>query len=329
MRDVVQVPQHAVLYDAHGHDREVELTDALVRGLKDDQLLWIDIDASLAEELAFLEGVLDISSHAIERVIDLERDPYLDNYPNYFGFALDAPDDHDGERARGTQLGFLVGQRWLLTCHNRPVEYLTAFKAQDKGETKIGALSPALLAVSLLDWHLTQYFAEVGSIEDAVDQLDEMILADGTKREVLDRLVSIRLRVSRLRAQLATQRPIFYGFSRPDFALNFDTSTTAAYAAISARYDRAIDEVERSREVVAGSFELFTSMTTQQTNDLVKVLTFVTAIIGFCAAIAGLLGMNFELPFFKTGMQGFALISGGLLLMALISLGLAKWRRWL
>ena len=32
---------------------------------------------------------------------------------------------------------------------------------------------------------------------------------------------------------------------------------------------------------------MFASRTAQQTNELVKVLTFLTAVIGFCAAIAG------------------------------------------
>ena len=320
---------NVTLYDAHGHDREIKLTGGLVKGLTEDQLLWIDVEGEDAGQLTLIAEALDVPGRALDRITDLERPPYLDNYPEYFGFAVDAPDEEHGDRKKGTQLGFLVGGRWLLTVHQRPVDYLTEFKAQDKGETLIGALSPAMLTVSLLDWHLTQYFAEVARIEDAVDELDETILAEGTQREVLDRIVAIRARVSRLRGQLATQRPIFYGFSRPDFAQRFDDRTADAFRPMADRYDRAIDEIERSREVVVGSFELFTSMTTQQTNDLVKALTFLTAIIGLCAAIAGLLGMNFELPFFKTGMHGFIIVTVGLTGMALLSLVIARWRRWL
>ena len=125
------------------------------------------------------------------------------------------------------------------------------------------------------------------------------------------------------------QRDVFYGLSRPDFALVTDSGAAPFYEALAVRFERAIDEVERSRDLVVGSFELFTSRTGQQTNDLVKILTFLTAIVGFCAAIAGLMGMNFKLAFFETGMFGFALVTGGLLLLGLISVAYARYREWI
>lgn len=326
------VTRSALLYDANGSDKEIALSAEHVRRIADDQLLWIDVQDSAAGVAGELARALDIPARSIERVIDRDRPRYLDNYASCFAFALDLPVDMEKPGARGKragpQVGFVVGGRYLLTIHEEPIAYLSEFKAQDKGETQIGTLSPALLAASLLDWHLTRYFAEVAEIESAVDSLDESILADGTQREVLDKIVAIRVRVSGLRAQLAAQRPIFYGFSRPDFSLNFDEAATRAFARLSTRYDRAIDEVERTRDVVVGSFELFTSMTTQQTNDLVKALTFLTAVIGFCAAVAGLLGMNFELAIFKTGLAGFEIVTGGLLAVAVASLFVARWRRW-
>jgi Mg2+ and Co2+ transporter CorA len=108
-----------------------------------------------------------------------------------------------------------------------------------------------------------------------------------------------------------------------------DSGAAAFYEGLVARFERAIDEIERTRAVVVGSFELFTSRTGQQTNDLVKVLTFLTAIVGFCAAIAGLMGMNFKLAFFETGMTGFSLVTGGLVLVALISVAYARYREWI
>jgi Mg2+ and Co2+ transporter CorA len=95
------------------------------------------------------------------------------------------------------------------------------------------------------------------------------------------------------------------------------------------RFERAVDEVGRIRDVVVGSFDIFTSRTGQQTNDLVKVLTFLTAIVGFCAAIAGLMGMNFKLAFFETGLRGFTMVTGGLIAVALMSVAYARYRDWI
>lgn len=318
----------ATLYDASGHDREVDVSKELVDGLTDSHLLWIDVEGGISD-VKSLETLLDLPGRVLERVTDLQRPPYLDNYTGFHAYAVDAPDEKDGKGRAGVQLGFVVGDRFLLTVHNGPVPYLTEFKAQDKGETLIGRLSPALLAASLLDWHLTQYFAAVADIGAAADDLDATILAEGMERDVLDRIVSIRGEVSRLRRQLATQRPIFYGFARSDFALNFDDTARATYLKLAQRYDRAIDEVEHSREVVVGSFDLFTSITTHQTNKLVKALTFLTALIGFCGLVAALLGMNFDFQFLHTGIQGFSVVVALMLVLSIAGLIFAKWRRWL
>lgn len=321
----------AKLYDAHGHDRTVPMHADLLGDLAEDQLLWVDAEAIDQADRQALCALLAITQPMLDRVIDRDRAPYLDNYPSCYSFAVDAPDlrREDGTTAPGAQLGFIVGARWLLTIHDTPIRYLQGFTAQDKGETAIGRLSPGELAASLLDWHLTEYLSEVAAIEADVDKLDLEILNEGTHRQILRRIVSVRTRVSRLRALLAAQRPIFYGFTRPDFVLNLPGVAVQCYARLADRFDRAIDEVERTRDVVVGSFDLFTSMTTEQTNALVKALTLLTAIIGFCGLVAGLLGMNFELPFFKSGTTGFFEVISVLAFLSLLTLVLARWRKWL
>ena len=60
-----------------------------------------------------------------------------------------------------------------------------------------------------------------------------------------------------------------------------------------------------------------------------KLLTFLTAIIGFCAAVAGLMGMNFDMTFFKTGTRGFLAVTGSLVVISAVSVLFARRRGWL
>jgi Mg2+ and Co2+ transporter CorA len=193
----------------------------------------------------------------------------------------------------------------------------------------IGLLSPQALAASLMDWHLGAFFDEVSRIEAAVEKLDERVLRETAHKALLGRLVAMRRRVAKLRALLVSQRDVFYGLSRPDFALITDAGATGFYQSLSGRFERALDEVERARDLVTGSFELFTSRSSQLTNDLVKILTFVTAIIGFCAAVAGLFGMNFEVSVFKSGYAGFVAVTSALVLLSLLSVMFARRRQWI
>ena len=49
----------AYLYDAEGADGEVELTDALIGGLNDHQLLWVDVQGMERSDLARLAKLFD------------------------------------------------------------------------------------------------------------------------------------------------------------------------------------------------------------------------------------------------------------------------------
>lgn len=331
----------AYLYDADGRDREVALENVSVDKLRPDDLLWVDIrdrDASSVDRVASLLGI-----QAGAWPSDKARRSQLENYRDYFRFSVNTPPGTDNHADQGNphparagqtdagsvQLDFIVSERWLVTIHSGDVPCLQRFRDQDKADTLIGLLSGQALAASLLDWHLGEYFHAVSKIEEAVDHLDERVLRESASQSLLGRIVALRRRVSKLRSLLVTQREVFYGLSRPDFALVTESGAAPFYESLVGRFERAVDEVERTRDVVVGSFELFTSRTGQQTNDLVKVLTFLTAIVGFCAAIAGLMGMNFKLAFFETGLSGFMMVTGGLITVALISVGYARYRNWI
>jgi len=330
----------AYLYDAGGRDRETALDDIDLAGLDETHLLWIDIDHRDPADTGRVADFLRIDPDRF-REPQAGHEGRLDNYGDHYRFVVDSAPQHGqaepngkaepgaGSEAKATRVDFVVGKSWLVTVHEGPVVSLDRFRDQDKAETMIGLLSSQALTASLLDWHLAGFFEEVSRIESAVDRLDERVLRETVRRGLLGRMVAMRRRVTHLRVLLVRQRDIFYGLSRPDFALVTEAGATPFFEALASRFERALDEVERARDLVTGSFELFTSRNSEQTNDLVKALTFLTAIIGFCAAVAGLMGMNFQLAFFQTGMTGFLAVTGGLVAVAIASVIWARMRRWI
>ena len=90
-----------------------------------------------------------------------------------------------------------------------------------------------------------------------------------------------------------------------------------------------LPSVERGREAVVASFELFASKAALETNDLVKALTFVTVIIGYSAAIAGLFGMNFKTSFTESGEWGFHVVLASLAISVVVATLVARRRGWI
>ena len=326
--DAVGPGIHAWLYDSSGNDTETEVDAIGTSHLTDDQLLWLDLASTSRASIATIVSKLSVPQVTVDRLLMPDAPLRLDNYGEFFSLSVMAivNEAKAAKPIQSTRVIFLVGNSWLVSIHDGPVQFITGFRAQDKGDTNIGQLSPALLLSALLDWHLSAFLEQVSHIESSADRLDESILKGIETRAFLGKLVKIRSRVSTLRRLLAEQRGAIYGLSRPDITLLTGERAKGQMEQIAARFDRAIDEVERSRDVIIGSFDLFTTLTAQTTNELVKVLTYVTVVIGLCGAVAGLMGMNFDLPLFKTGTTGFMSVVAGLAIMTGLTFGWAKWR---
>ncbi|WP_201837711.1 magnesium transporter CorA family protein [Microvirga zambiensis] len=327
---------HAYLYEADGHDCEVALDEACIRDLGERSLLWVDVGARDRQTLEHLARLFNLDDTSVRELLRSQDDLYLDNYGEYFQFdvvALSPSDDNGHEKLmpghNAVHLEFLVGPRWIITVHDGDLPFLEAFREQDKGETLIGALSPPALVASLLDWHLTAYFEALAGHEAFLDRLDEVILTRSAKQSLLSGVVEVRRRVSRLRRLLAAQRLVFYGLSRPDFSHVVESDAASHYRSLERRFERAVDAVDHSRDLVNGSFDLFTTRTAEATNDLVRRLTFVTVLLGAISAIAGIFGMNFEMPYKQAGVLEFWAVVGILVTLSTAATLFARRRGWI
>lgn len=319
-------PLIGFLYDAESMDREVELVAPTLEGLSAQRLLWVDLERSQTSAIQYVSGLLGLAEKTLRELVSPIHRPRVDNFGSYYQFHVPVASSEGAEADR--RLDLVIGQNWLLTVRDGELDFLKAFRGQDKAETVIGGLSAHALAASLLDWHLETYFAEASAVEMEIDHIDAAALAEPSSTALLSRMLAVRQQISALRRSLTAQRPVIYGLTRPDILAGVHEDS-APWDSLATRFERAVDTIEHLRDHLLGSFELFASRTGQETNDLVKALTFFTVIIGCVAAIAGLFGMNFDPPFFQTGSAGFIAVTGFLLAIAVGAWVIAKRRGWL
>lgn len=307
-------PFRAILYDASGDDREVRLEDVRIGQLARDQLLWVDAGPPDGSQLpSEMRAALD-SSVPVGR---------LELFDDFYRFKVTLPDQAH------SQLQFAVGQSWLLTCSdNRPAMF-DEFVEADQGETLKGKMSATAFLSSLLQRHLDGFRREIASVDVAVDKLDETILRGREKRSPLGALAALRRRLSDLRATLIEQRAVIHGLTAPDFIAHVEERDREFLIEVNRVFERLEDDVARARDTVIGSFELYASRVAQDTNQLVKVLTIATVITGVVGAVAGVFGMNFNTPIPNSGLSGFLLVTGAMVLASIGIVALAFWRRWL
>lgn len=113
--------------------------------------------------------------------------------------------------------------------------------------------------------HLSTYFNAVSEYGNAIERLENDVLTTAATT-TLDELRMLRRWASRLRRMLAPHRIVFGAMSRPNFRPSECRAAERHFEAIDTRFERAMDMVENTRDLVLGSFELFSSKTALQTN---------------------------------------------------------------
>ena len=184
---------------------------------------------------------------------------------------------------------------------------LERFDAGTEGETRLGALDAAGLVAAIADEVLTDYLEIVEATERAIDRLDERALRERRGDDVLKEIVALRRRISGIRRALAPQRAVFAAFTRPEMALDADFG--APWPGLTDRLDRTIDAVENLRSLLLGTFDLHMARAAKDANDVMKVLTLVSAVFLPAVVLAGVMGMNFQLAFFETPENFFIVIA--------------------
>jgi Mg2+ and Co2+ transporter CorA len=77
------------------------------------------------------------------------------------------------------------------------------------------------------------------------------------------------------------------------------TGSADRFRLLSERLEKALGEIENARPMVMGSLDVLMTRTAQRTNDVMKILTVINAVLLPALVAAGILGMNFRQSFFE------------------------------
>jgi magnesium transporter len=316
------------LYDAAGRDRDVVVSPALVAGLKSRQLLWIDIDSRDADRFTSVVTGLDIPIETSNRVLDDFGRAGLIRYKAAIHLTVETieADDQADDGFLRRELDILARRNVVITVHDGSVGALERFQDQVHGDTLIGKLDAGAFLEAIVDTVLTTYFGHIEAVERDIDRLDELAMRARDPDRFLAEVVRLRRRVARLRRTIAPHREALAPLARSDVAL--DEVLGHPLPNLEVRLERVIDALENVRQLLVGSFDIYLGRAAHRSNEVMKVLTIVSAVLLPGVVLAGVMGMNFHLAFFDRA-SNFWLVIGAMVAFAALILVVARLRRWI
>jgi magnesium transporter len=284
----------------HTSDIEMFLMPTL---LADTNLfLWVDLENPTDEETKFiLEDVFRFHPLSIEDCVMVSPSPKVEEYTPkegdrfapYLFMVIHAVDYHRKDGVFGTsELNFFLGKNFLVTFHEKPLRSVHHVEDSCIKGTQHIARAPDRVAHSLLDAIVDNYKPALEELSVEIAELEQLALTHPTK-DTLNKILLVKKEVLHLRQIIGPQREVLARFARGEFKL-IRAHLVPYYRDV---YDGLyhISEMAQSyTDSLTGILQIYLNMSSNQTGEVVKLLTLITLITTPAMLIAGWYGMNFE-----------------------------------
>lgn len=315
---------NALLSRGDGSDESLDLAAWDGREIADDELLWIDLSEPSDEEIGRVAAVLGLEPETSDVLRSAAGEPSVAVHGDAVEVMVRAPGPKLSGRAVDLQV--LVGSGWVVTNHQHDIPFLREHREKIQDQREVGMLSSVEFLAGLLEWHVDVFLRAAEQLELEVEKLDDAALR--TERDLVHRLVAMRRRIAHVRRILTPHREVYAELTRPEFLPQLDEREAHALAGAERRLERAVDAIANAREMLIGTFDVHMTRTAQRTNDIMKVLTLASVILLPSVVLAGVMGMNFRVPFFEEPNLFWVVVG----IMAVLGVGTvvaARWRGWL
>ncbi|MFN3409299.1 MAG: magnesium/cobalt transporter CorA [Limisphaerales bacterium] len=284
----------------HSRDVEVFLMPTV---LNDTNLfLWVDLENPTAEETKMvLEDIFHFHPLAIEDCVMVSPAPKVEEYlpkegdsfaPHLF-MVIHAVDYSRKDGVFDTnELNFFLGKNFLVTYHERPVRSVaTVAERAVKGTIHI-AKAPDRVAHQILDSIIESYTPALDELALEIAELEHAALQQPGK-ETLNRILQVKKEVLHLRTIVAPQREVIGRFAAGDFKL-IRAHIVPYYRDLHDELGQIASAAQRYMDSLTSILQVYLNMTSNQTGEVVKLLTLITVITTPVMIIGTWYGMNFE-----------------------------------
>jgi magnesium transporter len=266
---------------------------------QDDCLVWADVYPPDPAVMRTVADELDLDPHAVEDAVSRHERPKADRYPSYLFVNTYAVElDRDADALRVCEIAAFVLPRTLVTVRQEEwfgPERFTGTWDADPGLLRYGA---AALLHGLLDVIVDGHFAAVEALDDEIESLEDLLLADRpAPPDAQRRIFRLRQGLVGLRKVVLPTRELVATLTRRDAHL-IDPALEPYYRDLYDHALRASDWSDSLRDMVTTMFETNLSLSNARLNDVVKKLSAWAAIIAVPTAVTGFYGMNVPYPCF-------------------------------
>ena len=255
--------------------------------LKEDKLLWLDLQDTGDETLALLREVFKIHPLAVEDAKEFNQRPKVEDYDNFVSLVAYG--------ARGldeplVEVHCFYAEHFLVSVHRdevAPIDDACHTLTRLHTDRRLVAL------YRLLDTLVDTMFPYLAAMDDRIDDLQDQIF-ENPKEEQLAAVFALKRQVVDMRKMVTPQRDMVASMLTQVIPIPGMTAESERY--VRDLYDHLIrisDMVDSYRDLLSGSLDAYMSMVSNRLNDVMKQLTIIATVFLPLSFLTGFFGQNF------------------------------------
>ncbi len=295
---------------------------------KEGSVLWVDMCKPTDEESYVLTHDFKFHPLAIEDVISEKSRTKIDDYGRYLFLVFNIVDYIGREEGlKISELDLFLSHNVLVTVHydeHRLFDYL--YSRAQRGDRLIDRGADYLLH-SVIDSVVDNYNTTLDIFEYESDQIEEEVLGSFDE-DTLKSIFTLGRDIVELKRIVRPQRDVVSRLSREEFKL-VSPDLKAYFADVNDHLVRVFELADSHRELVNSSLQVYYSSVSTKTNDIIKVLTLLTALFIPPTFLVGLWGMNFKYMPELNHPHGYMIAIGAMLVIMVGMILFFKKKKWL
>jgi len=276
--------------------KEVETPEDCIPYLDTESVSWVDVRGLGSEDiLQRLGQVFELHPLVLEDIVNVPERPKVEDYEDQLVIiARMVMPKKKSHGFHSEQVSLVLGKHYLLTVQEEPKrDCFEAVRSRIfKNKGIICKNGPDYLAYALMDAIIDGFFPVLEKYGERIEDLEDEVISQPTPK-TLKKIYKVKRELLQLRRAIWPQRNLLHTLIQDENEMI--SHEVRVY--LRDCYDHAvqvIDMLETYRELASGLMDVYLSAVSNRMNEIMKLLTVISAIFIPLTFIAGVYGMNFN-----------------------------------
>jgi magnesium transporter len=256
-------------------------------------VVWLDLEAPSPADLELIADEFGLNPLAVEDATHERQRPKLDHYDDHVFISLyDVHLDETSNQLQASELAVFAAEHYLITVRKTAGYSIDPIVARWDDNRHLAGHGVGYLLWGLLDVVVDGHFQTVQSLDERVDELEDLLFEQGdVSNAVQRRSFELRKTLVRIRRVVLPTREVLNALMRRDLQL-VDEGLMPYYQDVYDHVLRAADWSDSLRDLVSTILETNLTIQGNRMNEIMKKVTSWAAIAAVPAVVTGYYGMN-------------------------------------